>query len=111
MKGTRTLVTICFLTMLVALTWGFVVGEFWREGAIIVGMPWGIISIIDVYTGGALFCGWIAWRERSAARVAVWVVLIFVLGHLATSAYALLALTASRGDAERFWMGRHGRTR
>ena len=109
MKGTRVLVTMCLLTMAVALTWGFAAGEFWREGAIIVGLPWGIISIIDVYTGAALFCGWIAWRERSAPHVAFWAVLIFVLGNLATSAYALLALIASRGDAERFWMG--GRAR
>ena len=56
-------------------------------------------------TGGALFAGWIAYRERSVPRTALWVVLIFVLGHWSTSLYVLLALASSDGDVQRFWTG------
>jgi len=96
----------CLLTMTAALTWGFSVGDFWEEGAQLMRLPWGVISVIDVYTGAALFSGWIAFRERSRAAVAGWVLSIIVLGNLATSAYALLALATSRGDMVHFWMGR-----
>jgi hypothetical protein len=104
-KGIFGLALACFFTMSAALAWGFTSGEFWREGAILLALPWGVISIIDVYTGGALIAGWIAYRERSIPKTAMWVVLIFVLGHWATSLYVLLAIGASEGNVERFWMG------
>jgi uncharacterized protein DUF1475 len=102
----RVLVVTCLLTMGAAIVWGFTVGDFWKEGAILMRLPWGVISVLDVYAGGALFSGWIAHRERSILRTSLWVVMIVVLGNLATSTYALLALLASGGDAKRFWMGR-----
>jgi hypothetical protein len=104
-KGIFALALGCFFTMSAALAWGFTTGEFWREGAILTSLPWGIVSIIDVYTGGALFAGWIAYRERSISRTALWVLLIIVLGQWSTSLYVLLALASSDGDVQRFWMG------
>lgn len=105
MTAAYVLVGTCLLTMGGALVWGFTVGDFWGEGAVLMGLPWGVISVIDVYTGGALFAGWIAFRERSVVRVIGWVLGIILLGHFATAAYALLALVTSGRDAERFWMG------
>lgn len=107
MKWIFALALACFVTMSAAIAWGFIAGDFWREGAILTNLPWGIISIIDVYTGGALFAGWIAYRERSIPRTALWVVLIFVLGNWSTSLYVLLALASSGGDMQRFWTGQH----
>lgn len=89
-----------------ALVYGFTVGSFWTEGAAITSMPWGVISIIDVYTGGALIAGWIAFRERSWPRTLLWALLIFGLGHFATSVYTALAARESAGDWTRFWFGR-----
>lgn len=97
----------CLLTMAAALTWGFSVGDFWEEGAQLMRLRWGVISVIDIYTGLALFSGWMGFRERSLAKAAAWVVSFIVLGNLATSAYALLALTRSRGDMMQFWTGRN----
>ena len=97
----------CLAVMTAAIVWGLAVGEFWREGAILLALPWGVISVIDVYAGGALFAGWIAARERSVLRTAGWVVAIFVLGNFATSLYALIALRTSGGDATLFWLGPH----
>ena len=102
----RFLALAAFLTMTAALAWGFTTGHFWKEGAVLMDMPWGVISIIDVYTGAALFSGWIAYRERSVPRTLAWVALIFVMGNWATTLYALLAFRSARGDATTFWMGR-----
>ena len=92
--------------MTAALAYGFIVGSFWPEGAVLMSMPWGVVSVIDVYSGGALFTGWIAFRERSWIRTLVWAVAIALLGNFATSTYAVAAAVSSHGDWQRFWFGR-----
>lgn len=109
MTGRGLLIGGCLVTMTAAIAYGLTAGDFWGEGRVLMRMPWGVISVIDVYAGGALFAGWIAARERSALRTAGWVVAIFVLGNWATSLYALIALRTSGGDAELFWLGPHAR--
>jgi hypothetical protein len=105
MRAAPWLIGTSLAAMTAALVWGFTTGDFWREGAALMAMPWGVVSIVDVYAGGALFAGWIAARERSWPRTAAWVVAIVVLGNLATAVYALLAWRASAGDPQRFWLG------
>ena len=46
-----------------------------------------------------------AFREASAPRTLLWVVLVFTLGNVITSGYVLLTLARSRGDWRLFWMG------
>ena len=87
------------------LIYGFTVGDFGREGRELLSMPWGIISLVDLYVGFTLFSGWIVYRERSAARSALWVVLMMVLGFFTASIYTFVALQTSGGDWKRFWMG------
>jgi hypothetical protein len=107
MRGYALLIGGCLAVMTAAIAWGFAAGEFWREGAVLLSLPWGVISIVDVYAGGALFSGWIAMRERSIPRTAAWVAAIVVLGNLATALYALIALWTAGGDRTRFWLGPH----
>ena len=109
MSGRGLLIGGCLVTMTAAMTYGRVAGDYCGVGRVIMRMPWGVISVIDVYAGGALFAGWIAARERSALRTTGWVVAIFVLGNVATSLYALIALRTSGGDATLFWLGPHAR--
>ena len=93
------------VAMAAILTYGFVVGDFRGEGGVLLSMPWGIVSLVDVYTGFILFSGWIAYREKSVVRTVVWIVLVMLLGNLTASLYALIALYGSRGDWKRFWLG------
>jgi hypothetical protein len=95
------------LAMTGVLIYGFVAGDFAGEGSQLLSMPWGIVSLVDLYVGFVLFSGWIVYREESAARSAVWVVLMMVLGFWTACLYTLLALHASDGDWQRFWLGRH----
>ena len=93
------------LAMASVLIYGFTVGNFGREGQVLLSMPWGIVSLVDVYVGFILFSGWIIYREKSLVRSIVWVILVMVLGNFTASLYVLIALMASRGDWKRFWLG------
>jgi hypothetical protein len=88
------------------LLYGFAVGNFMEEGSQLLSMPWGIVSLVDVYTGFTLFSCWIVYREKSVARSAILVFFVMVLGSFTCSLYALIALLTSGGDWRRFWMGR-----
>ena len=91
--------------MAAVLAYGFIVGDFTGEGAQLLSMPWGIVSLVDLYVGFSLFSGWIAFREHSWIRALLWIVLMMVLGFFTASLYTLLALRDSRGSWTRFWMG------
>jgi hypothetical protein len=106
MRMVRLIAVLGLLAMTAVLVYGFVVGDFTREGGQLLSMPWGIVSVVDLYVGFILFSGWIVFRERSLLRSVVWVALMMVLGFWAASLYSLLALNASGGDWRRFWMGR-----
>jgi hypothetical protein len=94
------------LAMTAVLIYGFVVGDFAEEGKQLLSMPWGIVSLVDLYVGFVLFSGWIIYREKSVLRSVVWVVLMMVLGFWAGSLYTLIALQTSDDDWRRFWLGR-----
>lgn len=53
---------------------------------------WFRATLADAYCGFLFFWLWVAWREQSLARGALWLVLIMVLGNLAMAGYLLLQL-------------------
>jgi hypothetical protein len=105
MKIAKVITLLGWLAMTAVLIYGFTVGDFAEEGKQLLSMPWGIVSLVDLYVGFFLFSGWIVYREESAVRSVVWVVLVMVLGFWTASLYALIALQTSGGDWQRFWMG------
>lgn len=109
MKIASVIALIGLLAMTAVLIRGFTVGDFSAEGNRLLPMPWGIVSLVDLYVGFALFSCWIVFRERSLAPSVIWVVLMMVLGFWAGALYTLLALRSSRGDWKRFWFGSRAR--
>lgn len=105
MRGAAAIGALGVLVMAGALAYGFAAGDIRAEGRALGAMPWGVVTIIDVYVGFVLFLAWVAYREASVIRTAAWVLLVFSLGNLVTSLYVLLAIMRSRGDWRRFWMG------
>jgi hypothetical protein len=93
------------VSMASILIYGFVAGDLSGEGQVLLSMPWGIVSLVDVYVGFILFSGWIVYREKSALRSTVWVILVMILGNFTASLYVLIALLSSRGNWGQFWMG------
>lgn len=105
MKFAKGLTAIGVVAMTAVLIYGFIAGDFGADGAELLQNPWGIVSMVDLYTGFALFSAWIVFREKSFPRSLVWVILMMVLGFFTASVYALIALYASKGDWRKFWMG------
>ncbi len=54
--------------------------------------PWFRATLADAYFGFLFFWLWVAWREQSALRGAVWLLLIMSLGNFAMAGYLLLQL-------------------
>lgn len=95
------------LAMAAVLIYGFAVGDFSSEGSQLASMPWGIVSLVDLYTGFILFSGWIIYRERSLPIAILWTIAMMVLGFFAGSLYAFITLQTSENNWRRFWLGRH----
>ena len=107
MKAAKIVAWIALLAMTAVLIYGFTVGDFAGEGGRLMRMPWGIVSLVDLYAGFALFSVWIAYREQSLPAKIIWVVLMMILGFWTGALYTLVALYQAKGDWERFWRGIH----
>ncbi len=82
--------------MIATFAWCGMRDNFLEALARIWAEPWGKGTLLDLYTGFLLCSGWIAWRERSPSRGALWFALNCMLGNLATLAYLLLATRGAR---------------
>ena len=106
MKLAKVVALVGLLAMTGILVYAFTTGNFSQEGSELLSMPWGIVSLVDLYVGFALFSCWIVYRERAWLTSIVWVVLLMVLGFWTGALYTLIALQSSGGDWKRFWMGK-----
>ncbi|MBK8615591.1 MAG: DUF1475 family protein [Anaerolineales bacterium] len=107
MKLAKTISILGMLAMTTVLIYGFTVGDFFGEGSKLFAMPWGIVSLVDLYTGFTLFSAWIIYREKSLPIAILWTVAMMTLGFFAGSLYAFLALQNSGDDWRKFWLGKH----
>lgn len=105
MKWAKVLSLLGLLAMTVILIYGFTAGNFSKDGSELIRNPWGLVSLVDLYTGFALFSAWIVYREKSLLRSLIWVVLMMVLGFFTASLYTFIALNTSEGSWPKFWMG------
>jgi len=108
-RGVTALALIGFIIMLVSITTAFIVGDFFQEGSALLSLAWGKVSLIDVYIGFIIFCGWIIYREQSVGRSLIWVIFMMIFGNMTACLYVLIALRQSRGDWSRFWLGDRGK--
>jgi len=106
MKIAKVIALLGVLAMSGILVYGFTVGNFSGEGTRLLAMPWGIVSLVDLYVGFTLFSAWIVYREKALLPSLIWVVLMMVLGFWTGALYTFLALQTSKGDWNRFWKGR-----
>ena len=106
MKIAKALSLLGLLAMTGILIYGFTAGNFSAEGAKLVAMPWGIVSLVDLYVGFTLFSCWIVFREKAVLPSVIWVILMMVLGFWAGALYTFVALQTSDGDWKRFWYGK-----
>jgi hypothetical protein len=107
MKIAKLISLLGVLAMTAVLIYGFATGDFFDQGSQLLSMPWGIVSLVDLYTGFTLFSAWIIYREKSLPTAILWTIAMMTLGFFAGSLYAFLALQSSGGDWHKFWLGKH----
>lgn len=107
MKLAKLISILGMLAMAAVLINGFTRGDFFSEGSRLFAMPWGIVSLVDLYTGFILFSGWIIYREKSLLGAILWTIAMMTLGFFAGSLYAFIALQTSGSDWRKFWLGKH----
>ena len=107
MKIAKIISLLGVLVMGAAIANGFINGDFAGEGSQLIKMSWGIVSLVDLYTGFILFSMWIIYREKSLPVAILWTVAMMTLGFFAGALYAFLALQASNGDWRKFWLGKN----
>lgn len=95
----------CAIIMAAALGYAFSYGNFWEEGGLIMNTTWGVVSLLDVYVGFAMFAGWVVYREASLPRSVALVVAICILGNLISGLYVIYAAVSAKGDVVTFWLG------
>ena len=105
MKISKLIALLGLLAMSAALVYGFTIGDFFADGALIVANPWGIVSLVDLYTGFALFGAWIYYREANKLIALVLIAILMVLGFWLASLYALIQLYKSNGNYSKFFLG------
>lgn len=91
--------------MTLAIGNAFLNGNFSAEGDVLLGLPWGVVSLVDLYVGFVLFSGWIVYREKSWLARLIWVILMLTLGNWTAALYVFLAAQTSGDDWRVFWLG------
>lgn len=107
MKTAKILALAGTIIMFFTLMYGFIFGEFFKEGNTLMSIAWGKVSLIDVYIGFFLFSSWVLFREQNKYIAVIWVVIFMILGNFATCLYATIALYKSKNDWKVFWLGRN----
>jgi hypothetical protein len=105
MKISKLIALLGLIAMSAALVYGFTIGDFFADGALIVANPWGIVSLVDLYTGFALFGAWIYYREANKLIALVWIAILMLLGFWLASLYVLIQLYKSNGNYSKFFLG------
>ena len=109
MKMLAIMATLGALAMTVILVYALVEGSFVGEGRQLLAMPWGSVSLVDLYVGFLLFAAWILYREGITPPSLLWIAAVLILGILAICLYVLVCLRTSKGNWHIFFMGRHAR--
>lgn len=92
-------------TVTAALIYAHVAGHIATDWAKLIENPLGVATLVDVYVGFAFFSCWILWREARLTMALLWIALIMLGGNLVSALYVLVALRASNGVVENFWLG------
>ncbi len=72
--------------------------SLWAAWPVYAANPWAMATFWDAYSGFTLFWVWIAFRERSWPMRILWLILVYLLGNIATAAYLFIALNQLRPE-------------
>ena len=96
----RILFVCIFASMLTVVLWAGSQVSLFAIPREVVGHPWFIATLVDVYWGFLIFYCWVFYLETTVAGRAIWLVAILGLGNIATSAYVLIRLFRLPANAD-----------
>ena len=85
---------------------------FWAQNQVslfdstIPSLPWGIVSLVDLYAGFILIGIWISYKEKELSAL-IWIFFLMILGNLTTAIYVIYSLNKSKGNISKFFMGKN----
>mgnify|MGYP001162541060 FL=1 len=85
---------------------------FWAQNQVslfdstIPSLPWGVVSLVDLYAGFILVGIWIFYKEKTISAL-VWIFFLMTLGNLTTAIYVIYSLNKSKGNITKFFMGKN----
>ncbi len=74
--------------------------------SILPTLPWGVVSLVDLYSGFILTGIWIIYKENSLPAI-FWIIFLIVLGNLTTAIYVIYSLNNAKGDIKKFFLGKN----
>ena len=83
----RAVIGICGFALLGLIFWALFAkqdlhGGFMEQFAVVSTLPWGVVSLVDLYVGFVLFAVLVFLTERSWIVAALWAAPVFVLGNV-----------------------------
>ena len=82
---------------------------FWAQGKVTIfdspipDLPWGVVSLVDLYSGFTLFSIWIFYKEKVIPAI-VWTFFVMTLGSFTIALYVIYSINNSDGDIQKFFM-------
>ena len=83
---------------------------FWAQSQVpifespIPDLPWGTVSLVDLYTGFIFVCFWIFYKENVLPAI-VWTFFVMTLGSFTIALYVIYSINKSDGNIQKFFMG------
>ncbi len=106
MSTVRIVAVAAAVAMAATIVWGFAAGDFAADGAALLDLVWGRVTMIDLYLAFGAVWAWIAWREGTVGAAVLWAVLVAGLGSLAIWGYVAWRAWGST-DVPHLLLGRH----
>ena len=97
MSMTRAAIGICGLALLGLIFWAALTqrdlhGGFMEQFSVVATLPWGVVSLVDLYVGFVLFAALVFLTERSWLVAALWAAPVFVLGNVWSALWFVIRL-------------------
>jgi predicted permease len=95
----RFVFAVVLVTMLAVIAWASIKEALWEIPPSVIGHPWFIATLFDVYFAFLAFWLWVAYKECTWLARTAWLIAICILGNVAIAAYMLIQLYRVPADA------------
>jgi hypothetical protein len=86
----RTLLAALALFLAGTIVWAFMKAPFWESFALIAAMPWGWVSLIDLYLGFFVFSCLVIFLEKDPKIAFALILALFLLGNVVSALWLAL---------------------